>query len=226
MRPVDVDQLDLVGRTEAHVGAFAGVDVTNDRLDKSAQISRRAMMHFEDNGGVAIVFYRHSFAEIVCCGHEIVIGRTVSADSGKCRREQSVRTATHRLPSVTDAAAYSNLSRVRSCESTMPTGDLLSSTTTRSSIRWRSRKIQHFDREFVLMHGDRIQRHQICDDAVADSGVGLEMPDEIAVGENPEQLTIRVRHDGGAGAHCGHCFENVANRSHRARPARALRAAA
>ena len=27
------------------------------------------MMHFEHNGGVAIVFYRHSPAEIVSCGH-------------------------------------------------------------------------------------------------------------------------------------------------------------
>ena len=68
-RAIDVDQFHLVGRTEAHVRAFPGVDVTNDRLDKGAQISRGAMMHIENNGGIAIVFYRHSFAEIVCCGH-------------------------------------------------------------------------------------------------------------------------------------------------------------
>ena len=52
---IDIDQLDFVGRAEAHVRALAGIDVTNDGLDEGAQISRRAMMHFEDNGGVAIV---------------------------------------------------------------------------------------------------------------------------------------------------------------------------
>ena len=70
MRPVDVDQLDFVGRTKPDVGAFPGVDVANDRLDKRAQIARRAMVHFENNGGVAIVFNCHSFAEIVCGCHE------------------------------------------------------------------------------------------------------------------------------------------------------------
>ena len=33
---LDIDQLDLVGGTEANVGAFAGVDVANDGLDKGA----------------------------------------------------------------------------------------------------------------------------------------------------------------------------------------------
>jgi hypothetical protein len=28
------------------------------------------MIHFEHNGGIAIVFDRLSFAEIVCCGHK------------------------------------------------------------------------------------------------------------------------------------------------------------
>ena len=65
----DIDQFHFVGRTEADIGAFAGVDVADDRLDERAQISRGAMMHFEDNGGVAIVFDCHSFAEIVCGGH-------------------------------------------------------------------------------------------------------------------------------------------------------------
>ena len=67
--PLDIDQLDFVGRTEAHIGALAGVDIANDGLDKSAQVSRRAMMDFEHNGSVAIVFYRLSFAEIVSSGH-------------------------------------------------------------------------------------------------------------------------------------------------------------
>ena len=66
---VDIDKLDLVGGTETDIGAFAGIDVANDGLDKGAQISRGAMMHFQDNGSVAIVFNRHSFSEIVCRGH-------------------------------------------------------------------------------------------------------------------------------------------------------------
>ena len=70
MRPIDIDQFDFVGRAEADIGALPGVDVADDRLDEGAQIPRRAVMHFEDNGGVAIVFYCHSFSEIVCGGHE------------------------------------------------------------------------------------------------------------------------------------------------------------
>jgi hypothetical protein len=67
--PIDIDQLNFVGGTKAHVGAFPSVDVTNDGLDEGAQISGRAVIYFEDNGGVAIVFYRLSFAEIVRGGH-------------------------------------------------------------------------------------------------------------------------------------------------------------
>jgi hypothetical protein len=37
---------------------------------------------------------------------------------------------------------HSNFSFVRSCESTIPTGAWLSSTTTRSSMRWRSRRFK------------------------------------------------------------------------------------
>ena len=64
-RAIDVDQLDLIGGTEAHIGALARVDITDDRLDERAQISRRAMLHVEDNGGVAIVLNRHSLPKIV-----------------------------------------------------------------------------------------------------------------------------------------------------------------
>ena len=66
---VDVYQFHFVGRAKANIGALAGVDVTDDCLDKGAQISRRTVMHFEHDGGVAIVLNRHSFAEIVGCGH-------------------------------------------------------------------------------------------------------------------------------------------------------------
>jgi hypothetical protein len=67
--PLDIDELNLVGRTETHVRAFASVDVPNDGLDERAQVSGRAVMHFKDDGGISIVFYRLSFAEIVRGSH-------------------------------------------------------------------------------------------------------------------------------------------------------------
>ena len=67
---LDLHQLHLVSRTKANIGAFAGVDVTNDGLDECTQISGCAMMDFEHNSGVAIVFYGHSSAKIVGCGHD------------------------------------------------------------------------------------------------------------------------------------------------------------
>jgi hypothetical protein len=59
---LDIDQLDLIGRTKADVGTFAAVNVTDDGLHECAQIPRRAMMDFKNNGGVAIVFNGHSSA--------------------------------------------------------------------------------------------------------------------------------------------------------------------
>jgi hypothetical protein len=59
---LDIDQLDLIGGTEADVGAFAGVDVADDGLHEGSQIPRRAMMNFKHNGGIAIVFDGHSSA--------------------------------------------------------------------------------------------------------------------------------------------------------------------
>jgi len=68
--PADIHQLDLVCRTETHIGAFAGVDVTDDRLHKGAQIPRGPMLHIDHDGDVAIVFNRLSFSKIVRCGHK------------------------------------------------------------------------------------------------------------------------------------------------------------
>jgi hypothetical protein len=59
---LDIDQLHLVCGTKADVGAFPRIDVTDDRLHEGSQIPRRAMMDFEHNGGIAIVFDGHSFA--------------------------------------------------------------------------------------------------------------------------------------------------------------------
>ena len=67
---LDLDQLHLVGRAKANIGALASIDVADNRLDEGAQISGRAMMDFEHNGGVAIVFYGHPPAKIVGCGHD------------------------------------------------------------------------------------------------------------------------------------------------------------
>ena len=39
------------------------------------------------------------------------------------------------------------------------------------------------------------------------------MPGEIAVGKNAEQFPISIGDHGGAGAHCGHSFQDVANSS-------------
>ena len=66
---LDLDQVDLVSRAEPNISAFAGVDVANNRLDEGAQISRRAMVHLEYNGSVAVVFDRHSSAKIIGCRH-------------------------------------------------------------------------------------------------------------------------------------------------------------
>jgi hypothetical protein len=72
---IDINQLNLVGGTETHIGAFPGIDVANNGLHEGAQVPRGAMVDFQNNGGVAIVFNRHPFPEIVCRSHfELVIG--------------------------------------------------------------------------------------------------------------------------------------------------------
>src|SRR5437763_17113294 len=72
-RAIDVDQLDLVGGTEADIGALARVDVADDRMDERTQISRRAMLDIEDNGGVASGFNRPSYSEILRGRHNAVL---------------------------------------------------------------------------------------------------------------------------------------------------------
>jgi hypothetical protein len=68
-RAIDIDELDLVSGTKTHVCAFAGVDISNDRLHERPQISRSTMMDFEHNGSVAVVLNCHPFSEIVCRSH-------------------------------------------------------------------------------------------------------------------------------------------------------------
>src|SRR5439155_10946537 len=43
------DLFDFVGRSETHVGRFAGVDVADDRLHERAQVAGRAVLDFEHN---------------------------------------------------------------------------------------------------------------------------------------------------------------------------------
>lgn len=69
-------------------------------------------------------------------------------------------------------------------------------------------EVQDFHSQFVLVDGDGIERHQIADETVGDFGIGLEVPDEIAVSENTEQLSVFVRDNGGAGAHFRHRFQD------------------
>src|SRR2546423_11032037 len=93
---IDVDELDFVGGTETHVGAFPRVDVTDDRLDERAQVAGGAMMDVEDNGGIAIVFYCLPFAEIVRGCH-----RKVEKVS-RCPGAGRWRLARNFLPRATD----------------------------------------------------------------------------------------------------------------------------
>src|ERR1051326_38604 len=139
---LDLDQFHLIGGTEADVSTFARVDVANDRLDECAQIPRRTMVHFQDNRGIAIVFYGHSFAKIVGGSHGSVKSLKRSADVTRAGQFCNVGQA-HRLPSGRQPTPlrYNSFSRVKSCESTMPTGTLLSSITTRSSMRWCSSRL-------------------------------------------------------------------------------------
>ena len=64
-----LDELDFIGGTKTDIGTFPGPEIADDCLDKCTEISRRAVVHFKNDGRVAIVFYRHSSAEIICGCH-------------------------------------------------------------------------------------------------------------------------------------------------------------
>ena len=66
---LNLDQLDLVSGTETDIRALAGIDVSDDCLDERAQIAWCAMVHFQYDGRIAVVFDRHSSAKIVGGGH-------------------------------------------------------------------------------------------------------------------------------------------------------------
>src|SRR4051812_29314279 len=53
-------------------------------------------------------------------------------------------------------------------------------------------QVQDFNRQLVLVNCDRIQRHQIANQAVGNLRVGLKVTNEIAVREDPEKLTFLV----------------------------------
>jgi hypothetical protein len=63
------------------------------------------------------------------------------------------------------------------------------------------------------MYTHRIQCHQIGHQTLAYFRIVLKMPGEIAMGKNTEQFPVGIGDHGGAGAHCRHRFQHVANPS-------------
>jgi len=61
------------------------------------------------------------------------------------------------------------------------------------------------------MDRDRIEGHQIADETVGDFCVGLEVPHEIAVSKNAEQLSVFIGDNRGTRAHFRHRFQDRAN---------------
>ena len=174
-------------------------------------------MHIENNGGIAIVFYRHSFAEIVCCGHRyFLLGENCERRFWHAPLRKSTWTDTRRHALICDLPAGCAL-RLKEFEPSQVLGidkadrPFLVVDNDKIVDAMAFEEVQHFDRELVLMHAYRIECHQIRDDTVADSGVRLEMSGEIAVRENSSEITIRIRNDRRARAHSGHRFEHIAN---------------
>lgn len=68
---VHIHHIDLLGRGEADIGGFAGSDVADDALNKSAEVSGRAVVDVENDGWVSVVADGHSFAEIIGGWHKV-----------------------------------------------------------------------------------------------------------------------------------------------------------
>jgi hypothetical protein len=60
----------FLGRGKADVGGFAGADVADDALHERAEVARRAVVDFKNDGGVSVVADGHSFAEIIGGWHK------------------------------------------------------------------------------------------------------------------------------------------------------------
>ena len=56
---------------EADISRFAGSDIADDALNKSAKVSGRAVVDVENDGWVSVVADGHSFAEIIGGGHRV-----------------------------------------------------------------------------------------------------------------------------------------------------------
>src|SRR6476659_2745614 len=61
------------------------------------------------------------------------------------------------------------------------------------------------------MHNNRVERHEIGDQTLADTRVSLKIPNKIAVSENSEQLLILSGDHSRTGANGGHRFEHGAD---------------
>ena len=98
-------------------------------------------MHFEDNGGIAIVFYRLSFSEIVRGSH----------GSGDCDLQGLKQLQAREILRIDDADRHLVV---------------IDYDQVVDAVAFE--QIENFDRELVFVHRDRIQRHQIGDEALAD----------------------------------------------------------
>jgi hypothetical protein len=66
---VHINKVNLLGRGKPDVRRFAGSNVTDNALDKCAEIAGCAVLNVENDGRIAVVTDRHAFAEVVCCCH-------------------------------------------------------------------------------------------------------------------------------------------------------------
>ena len=67
--PVDIHKIHLLGGRKTYVSRFSRIDVTDDRLNESAQITGSAMLNFKDDRRISMVTNCHAFAKIVCESH-------------------------------------------------------------------------------------------------------------------------------------------------------------
>jgi hypothetical protein len=67
---VDIHYIDLLSGGETDISRFTGSDVTDDALNKGAEVAGRAVVDVENDGWVSVVADGHSFAEIIGGWHK------------------------------------------------------------------------------------------------------------------------------------------------------------
>lgn len=68
---VHLDDIDLFSGRKTDVCRLAGSNVSNDALNKCAEVARSAVMDVENDGRVSVVTDGHSFAEIIGGWHKM-----------------------------------------------------------------------------------------------------------------------------------------------------------